>query len=117
MIFRHTLNDYRSRYPEWADWFGLMDPNGRDPEALDPTEWNVGPDVVIHHLTNMTFDGGEVGALADIVCLRDWLDEITPVVVARARENGPATWEEIGRALGISKQAAQQRFGPTADSQ
>lgn len=30
--------------------------------------------------------------------------------VACARKNG-ATWEQIGRAIGVSKQAAQQRFG------
>jgi hypothetical protein len=31
-------------------------------------------------------------------------------VVAEAREAG-TTWEEIGDALGITRQAAQQRFG------
>lgn len=30
--------------------------------------------------------------------------------VARAREEG-ATWAEVGEALGVTRQAAQQRFG------
>ena len=31
-------------------------------------------------------------------------------VVASARKNG-ASWTQIGRAIGVSKQAAQQRYG------
>lgn len=30
--------------------------------------------------------------------------------VAEARDDG-ATWAEVGRVLGVSRQAAQQRFG------
>src|SRR4051812_3858250 len=35
--------------------------------------------------------------------------------VAAAREHG-RPWSEIGATLGVSRQAAQQHFGPTADS-
>lgn len=38
------------------------------------------------------------------------VDDITRDSVDRARRAGQ-TWEEIGTALRISKQAAQQRFG------
>lgn len=37
-------------------------------------------------------------------------DEIARDTVWRCRDEG-ASWEEIGRGLGITKQAAQQRFG------
>jgi hypothetical protein len=44
--------------------------------------------------------------VAAIRCAEEALDR----VVSRARARG-ATWEEIGRALGVSKQAAHHRFG------
>ena len=41
------------------------------------------------------------------VAARDHLD----AAVAAARANG-ASWQQIGRALGITRQWAWQRFGP-----
>ncbi len=51
--------------------------------------------------------------LADIVMRKDQLDVATinlDAAVWRAKAEG-ATWEEIGDSLGITRQAAQQRFG------
>lgn len=42
--------------------------------------------------------------------LSDALRKFEPKLAAAARANGH-TWEEIGYALGITRQAAQQRFG------
>lgn len=33
--------------------------------------------------------------------------------IAKAARDGGATWQEIGEALGISRQAAQQRLAPS----
>jgi hypothetical protein len=46
--------------------------------------------------------------------LRTWGDLITRAAVVDARTKG-ATWDDIATALRVSKQAAQKRFGPTAD--
>lgn len=43
------------------------------------------------------------------VAIRD-LTERLPRYVTRARANG-ATWQQVGDALAITKQAAQQRYG------
>ncbi len=51
--------------------------------------------------------------LTDIVMRKDQLDVATinlDAAVWRAKAEG-ATWEEIGDSLGITRQAAQQRFG------
>lgn len=41
---------------------------------------------------------------------REEIDRMTTAIVAEARKAG-LTWAEIGTALGVSKQAAQQRYG------
>lgn len=40
------------------------------------------------------------------------VDQKLRSLVAQARAEG-ASWEQVGHALGITKQAAQQRFGKT----
>ncbi len=52
-------------------------------------------------------------ALARRAALADALEELTAHAVAVARRRG-YSWTEFGQALGVSKQAAQQRYG--ADS-
>lgn len=49
-------------------------------------------------------------ALGDVAKVRADLDEWLRMIVGEARVGG-ATWAELGEALGISRQAAQQRFG------
>lgn len=46
----------------------------------------------------------------ETLAVRAALDEATSELVRNAREAG-ATWEQVGKALGITRQAAQMRFG------
>ena len=58
--------------------------------------------------------GGELtvgAALAATAAIRDAADRKLYVLVGYAREAG-ASWASIGEALGVSTQAAHQRFGP-----
>lgn len=41
------------------------------------------------------------------------VETVTAEYVAEARELG-ATWEEVATCLGVTRQAAQQRYGPGA---
>ena len=50
-------------------------------------------------------------ALAATAALRDAADRKLYVLVGFAREAG-ASWAAIGEALGVTTQAAHQRFGP-----
>jgi hypothetical protein len=53
------------------------------------------------------------GPLARLRALQDLLDAATAAsaqAVSAARADG-TTWQEVGGALGISRQAAQQRYG------
>ena len=50
-------------------------------------------------------------ALETLTATRATLDRLERVVVGEARRRY-ASWEEIGRALGISRQAAHRRHGP-----
>jgi hypothetical protein len=52
--------------------------------------------------------------LLDVVDLRANLAEQEDYAVLRARQLG-ATWEQIGTALGTSKQAVHQRWGAVGD--
>lgn len=50
-----------------------------------------------------------VAVLAELASLRRGLDALEHEVVSMVRIGG-ATWEQIGDELGISRQAARQRF-------
>jgi hypothetical protein len=55
---------------------------------------------------------GDVEALTDLIALSAAVDEaITDAVVGLRAEPFRYSWAEIARRLGISKQAAQQRWG------
>lgn len=56
---------------------------------------------------------GDVEDLAAAVELRDELDRAIDAAVAAGRVSDPEgwSWSRIGRVLGISRQAAQQRWG------
>lgn len=54
--------------------------------------------------------GDVVGALIDLDKLGDALERARASLVRQARSEG-ASWALIGDALGISKQAAQQKWG------
>lgn len=55
---------------------------------------------------------GDVEALAELAELDRLLEDATreAVAVLRSEEGGAYSWSEIGRVLGITKQAAAQRF-------
>ncbi|MFV2100523.1 Clp protease N-terminal domain-containing protein [Micromonospora sp. LOL_024] len=57
--------------------------------------------------------------LADAVLAAEHIDEVADHLIGhfvdQARRSG-ASWTEIGRSMGVSKQAAQKRFVPRADT-
>lgn len=58
-------------------------------------------------------DEFELRALAS---LRDEVDEALRVAVDGQRSNAGRSWAAIGSALGITKQAAHERYGPRRDA-
>lgn len=57
-------------------------------------------------------DDVDLGEMAEVQAV---LSEAIAVAVEGQRERG-ASWSEIGRAFGITRQAAQQRFGERASN-
>lgn len=57
--------------------------------------------------------GGDVDAIADMAELSGELDNAIRLAVTGLRERG-YSWAEIGTRLGVTRQAAQQRFGGDA---
>jgi hypothetical protein len=59
-----------------------------------------------------------IEALSQLVEIQTMLDEQLHEAVRRLRseEGGARTWREIGDSLGITRQAAQQRFGRVKDA-
>lgn len=58
----------------------------------------------------------ELDALAQLHHLRTCLDAEIDATAATIRFEHGASWEQIGRALGVSRQAAQQRYGTYRDN-
>jgi hypothetical protein len=57
---------------------------------------------------------GDIEALTDLVAPSTGLDEaISHAVLGLRQANPPYSWAEIGARLGITKQAAQRRWGGT----
>lgn len=60
--------------------------------------------------------------LADLVALRDVLEETIAAAVEGLRAGGseghyrPMPWSQIARGLGTTRQAAQMRYGQPVDS-
>lgn len=52
----------------------------------------------------------DAGDLPQLAALRDKIDAVLVEAVASMRERG-VTWGEIGEAFGMTRQAAQQRWG------
>ena len=72
-------------------------------------------DELIAHVRNQHPDGDVLGQLSDAVRVSEWVEELADHLIGhfvdQARRAG-ASWTDIGRSLGVSKQAAQQRFVP-----
>src|SRR5687768_872771 len=83
--------------------------------AGQPDQGNAADDILDDAMRDLArHQGGEltVGvALGATAALRDAADRKLFVLVGYAREAG-ASWASIGEALGVSTQAAHQRFGP-----
>jgi ATP-dependent Clp protease ATP-binding subunit ClpA len=64
-------------------------------------------------------DSDALEQLSDAVLLAETLDELGDHLIGhfvdQARRSG-ASWTEIGKSMGVSKQAAQKRFVPKAES-
>ncbi len=56
---------------------------------------------------------GDIDALADITRLADHLDQAITEAVHGLRTGAGYSWADIALRLGISRQAAQQRWGTT----
>ncbi|MDR8413425.1 ATP-dependent Clp protease ATP-binding subunit [Nonomuraea sp. 3-1Str] len=76
-------------------------------------------DELINAIKSRHPDGDPLGQLADAVVLGEQLGEVADHLIGhfvdRARHSG-ASWTEIGRSMGVTKQAAQKRFVPKETS-
>lgn len=61
------------------------------------------------------FRHGILPAIVDLQVMRENVDSLETKAVAMARASG-RSWGEIGAALGVSRQAARERFGPVVES-
>lgn len=59
---------------------------------------------------------GDTVDLAGLVALREEFERIEVAAVGAMRERHGYSWAEIGRDLGITRQAAQQRYGRRLNS-
>ena len=57
---------------------------------------------------------GDLESLAELVQLETELQATIQRTVDRLRDEHGFSWSEIGRVLGVSRQAAQQRYGARA---
>jgi hypothetical protein len=56
-------------------------------------------------------EDGDPADLADLLAIRDYLDRCIADTVHHMRTVQEFTWGSIAEALGVTKQAAQQRWG------
>jgi Clp amino terminal domain, pathogenicity island component len=80
------------------------------------TEFPVPLDNLIAYVKAMRPDSGPLENVSDAFALSTQLDEQADALIGyfvdQARRSG-ASWNQIGGAMGVSKQAAQKRFVPT----
>lgn len=97
-------------YPSYADRRWLGGERGPD-RALA---------AVVKSVRSMAAEAGDavtdqpdslLGALAHLAEMAERVDWALLSLVAEARARG-VSWSAVGRSLGVSKQAAQQRFAP-----
>jgi hypothetical protein len=97
-------------YRPYADHRWLGGEHGEDPDLA----------AVIRSLRSTVTDVGEaasedpdslLGALRHLAAMAERVDWAMLSLVGEARAGGVA-WSAIGASLGVSKQAAQQRFAP-----
>jgi hypothetical protein len=86
-------------------------------DAMQPGDLGIGLDDLIRTVERLQPEGDEIARLQTAVLLSERLGELGDHLVGHfvdeARRVG-ASWRAIGDGLGVSKQAAQKRFVPTA---
>src|ERR1700728_4760428 len=79
-------------------------------------EFPVPLDSLITYVKALSPEGGPLENVSDAFALSTQLDEQADALIGyfvdQARRSG-ASWNQIGGAMGVSKQAAQKRFVPT----
>jgi hypothetical protein len=89
-------------------------PRQRDRDTVETSEFAAFAKRILRAYARRVGDEGDIEALTDLVALSTALDEaIANAVLGLRRANPPYSWADIGRRLGITKQAAQQRWGGT----
>ena len=58
---------------------------------------------------------GDLWALGDLVALRDQVDDAIRAGVDTSRQQHGFSWTEIARELGVTRQAARQRYYMTRE--
>lgn len=79
----------------------------------DSMEEPVRLDDLINRVIASAPDGGALAHLADAMAMSELLDDLSDQLVghfANAARKAGATWAEIGRTMGVTRQAAQKRF-------
>src|SRR6476659_9340698 len=81
-------------------------------------ELNISLDTLIRAITTVHSDALEqlTDAMLAAEHLGDVADHLIGHFVDQARRSG-ASWTDIGKAMGVTKQAAQKRFVPKADTE
>lgn len=73
-------------------------------------------DDLVNRVTALHPDGDALVHLSDAIAMSKLLDDISDQLVGHfvdAARNAGATWAEIGRTMGVTRQAAQKRFVPS----
>src|ERR1700722_8940121 len=74
-------------------------------------------DNLIAHVKGLHPDGGPLENVSDAFAVSTQLDEQSDALIGyfvdQARRSG-LSWSQIGGAMGVTKQAAQKRFVPSA---
>src|SRR5437016_4683723 len=82
-------------------------------------DFPVSLDSLISFVKTLQPDGGPLENLADAMTVSARLDEQSDALIGyfvdQARRSG-ASWSQIGTCMGVSKQAAQQRFVSRGES-
>lgn len=89
-------------------------PKQRRGKTVETAEFSAFAKRIMRAFSKRVGDEADIESLADLVALSNEIDvAIANAVYGLRKANPPYSWAEIGRVLGITKQAAQQRWGGT----